>query len=290
MICIIAFFVFAVMSVFSAQHRPLAKEAFTCVFHKMTLRPCQSGLDNKIKMKVVSRVFNRSPFAAKAINTHFELFSWAFIFLTVASFIVVAEGAYNLYTYGTCDPVHPELCLFTDAVGGQPICPNSYEGISIGPPDARVLLIEFGCFTCPYTQSAEADIQSILAKYPDGVRYVFKAFPIPAHGNSFESAAASVCANSQGKYWEYRKEMFDDQAAIISGGSAYLVSLAGKLGMNASEFESCMGSNATLADVRMMEEEGISSRIKGTPAFFVNHRYVADPAKLEEIVQQELAK
>ena len=278
------------MSIFSARHRPLAKEAFTCVFHKFTLRPCQSGLDNKIKMKIVSKVFDKSPPVAKAINTHFELFSWLFIILTFASTLLVAQGAYNLVIFGTCDPVHPELCLFTDAIGGLPICPNTYEGINVGPADADVLIIEFGCFTCPYTQTAESNIQNILSKYPNDVRYVFKTFPIPTHDNSFEAASASVCANDQGKYWEYRKALFDDQQSIISGGNPYLITLAGNLGMNKTEFTSCLSSNTTIANVKLMDEEGISSNIRGTPTFFVNHKYAPNPDDLLRIVEEALAK
>jgi hypothetical protein len=167
----------------------------------MTLRPCESGLDKKIQMKIVSRVFDHSPNAAKAVNKHFELLSWIFIILSFASTILVAQGVYNIYQFGTCDPVHPEQCIVAGVLG-QPICPNSYEGINLGPDEAKVFIIEFGCFTCPYTKSAESAIQDILKQYPNDVRYVFKTFPIPTHDNAREAAAASICSNEQGKYWE----------------------------------------------------------------------------------------
>lgn len=289
MLCIIAFIVFSVMSVFSAKHRPLAKEAFTCVFRKMTLRPCETGLDKKIQMKIVSRVFDHSPNAARLINRHFELFSWLFIIISFASLIVVAQGAYNIYLYGTCDPVHPEQCLITGAFGEQPICPMSLEGINVGPSDAKVLIIEFGCFTCSYTAAAESKIQEILSDHPDDVRYVFKTFPIPEHDYSLEAAAASICANEQNKYWEYREKLFGNIVKVQSEGKLYLISLANETGLNTTLFEQCLYSDATIQQIKLMEEEGIESKIKGTPTFFVNHNYVkADD--LERVVEEELAK
>jgi hypothetical protein len=288
-LCVIAFVVLAIMSLFSAKYRPLAKEAFRCVFLKMTLRPCESGLDQKIKMKVVSGVFDRSPAAGQFVNRHFEILSWIFVILTFASFILVAQGVYNLYLYGTCDPVHPEQCLVTGVLG-QPICPNSFEGIDVGPDNASVTIIEFGCFTCPYTKASEDAVRDILSRYNGSVRYVFKTFPIPTHDNSMLAAEASICANNQGKYWEYREALFGNQSSVVNEGKPFLVTLASDMGLNIPQFSSCLSSNATAQQVALMQEEGYKSNVHGTPTFFVNHRYVANAADLEQIVQQELAK
>jgi len=289
-LCIIALFVFSFLSLFSVRYRALAKEAFRCVFLKMTLRPCESGLDNKIKMKIVSRVFDHHEGTGRFVNRHFELLSWIFMILLTISTVLVAQGLYNIYLYGTCDPVHPEQCLITGVIGSQPICPNSYEGINLGPSDAKVLIIEFGCFTCPYTAATEDTVQDILGKYNGSVRYVFKTFPIERHNHSTEAAAASICANNQGSYWEYRKELFANQASVISDGVPYLVQLANETGLDTTAFSECLDSDSTKAQVELMTEEGTESKISGTPTFFVNHRYVANVDDLERIVQEELAK
>jgi hypothetical protein len=88
----------------------------------MTLRPCESGLDNKIKMKVVSKVFDHHEGTGKFVNKHFEILSWIFIILLTISTIVVAQGLYNVYLFGTCDPVHPEQCIINGVVDPQPDC------------------------------------------------------------------------------------------------------------------------------------------------------------------------
>ena len=288
-LCIIAFIVLAFMSLFSAKYRPLAKDAFRCVFLKMTFRPCESGLDQKIKMSIVSKAFDRSPPVAQFINRHFELLSWIFVILTLASFVLVLQGAYNIYLYGTCDPVHPEQCLVSGMLGKIPICPNSFDGITVGPANAKVQIIEFGCFTCPYTKSSETAVRNILAKYNGSVQYIFKTYPIPTHDHSTDAAAASICANNQGRYWDYREAMFNNQSLISSEGKPYLIQLADSLGLDVPKFDVCLSSNVTLQQVSQMQEEGIQSNIYGTPAFFVNHQYV-EADFLEQAVKDALNK
>lgn len=121
-LCIIALIVFAIFSIFSAKYRPLAKEAFGCVFRMATLRPCETGFDRKLKAKVVAGVFEKSPSAARLVNAHFEILSWIFTIIFFASFAYSAYGAYNLITVGTCDPAHPENCPVSGINGNQTKC------------------------------------------------------------------------------------------------------------------------------------------------------------------------
>lgn len=102
--------VFSFFSLFSVKYRPLAKEAFNCVFRIATLRPCEGSLDRKIRAKVVSTMLEKSPAAARFVNVHFETLSWVFTIIFFASFAYVIYGAYNIVTVGTCDPAHPENC------------------------------------------------------------------------------------------------------------------------------------------------------------------------------------
>ncbi len=60
MICLIALFIFAVLGIFSAKYRELSKEAFNCVFRRITLRKCETGFDKKMKAGFVSRLIGKS--------------------------------------------------------------------------------------------------------------------------------------------------------------------------------------------------------------------------------------
>ncbi len=117
MICIVALVVFAVLGIFSAYYRKLAAEAFDCVFRRITLRPCKSGLDTRLKAKIVAKSLGAHPALGRFVNAHFEALSWTLTVLMLASTYFVAVGAYNLYVFGSCDPVHPEGCPFSALAG-----------------------------------------------------------------------------------------------------------------------------------------------------------------------------
>jgi hypothetical protein len=112
MICVVALFVFAVLGLFSAGYRSLAREAFNCVFLRMTLRPCDTGFDRKMKMKLVGKLMTKNRKIAGFVFRHFELLSWGFTAIFFASLIITANSIYNLAVYGTCDPVN-NICIFS---------------------------------------------------------------------------------------------------------------------------------------------------------------------------------
>lgn len=111
MICLIALTVFSVAGIFSATHRVYAKEAFNCVFRRITLRKCNTSFDEKMKMKIVGKLISKSPKLAKSVHQHFEVLSWTFTFLLITSFIFSGLGLYNLAVYGSCEP-HSTDCVF----------------------------------------------------------------------------------------------------------------------------------------------------------------------------------
>ncbi|MFH0973565.1 MAG: thioredoxin family protein, partial [Candidatus Micrarchaeota archaeon] len=139
-LCLVALVIFAVLGVFSARYRSLAREAFSCVFRMATLRPCESGLNERLKAKVVGEALKRSPRAAKAVNHHFETLSFVFTVLFFASLAYTAYGLYNLATLGTCDPVHPENCVF------KPQATNATQNVC----NITSAFIEFYGAECPH--------------------------------------------------------------------------------------------------------------------------------------------
>ena len=108
-------FVFAVLGIFSAKYRSYAGEAFSCVFNRITLRPCESGFDQKMKMKAVTKAFKFSPGFGKIVYKRFELISWIFTILLVVSLGYTLFSIYNLAVYGTCDMANPDSCVFADS-------------------------------------------------------------------------------------------------------------------------------------------------------------------------------
>lgn len=113
MACLIALIVFSVLGIFSATHRRLAKEAFDCVFRRVTLRPCDTGFDQKIKGKVTGGLLSKSPRLAKGVYRFWEPLSWFLVIVFFISLFFSGQAVYNLVRYKTCDPQEPQNCVFT---------------------------------------------------------------------------------------------------------------------------------------------------------------------------------
>jgi hypothetical protein len=105
-ICIVALVIFSFLSIVSARYRPLAKDAFKCVFLMVQLKPCTVGLEDKIKSKVTSKLM-RLPRLARFFYKNFKYLSWAFTISFFASLAYSAYGIFNLLTIGRCDPSTP---------------------------------------------------------------------------------------------------------------------------------------------------------------------------------------
>jgi hypothetical protein len=105
-ICIVALVVFSFLSIVSARYRPLAKDAFKCVFLMIQFKPCTVGLDDKIKSKVTSKLMF-IPSLARFFYKNFRYISWAFTVSFFASLAYSAYGIFNLLTIGRCDPSTP---------------------------------------------------------------------------------------------------------------------------------------------------------------------------------------
>jgi hypothetical protein len=112
-ICFIALIVFAVLGIFSATHRVIAKEAFECVFLKATLRPCKSNLDKRLKSQITGKFLRRSPKAGRFVYKHFELISWIFTIIMILSMISSTVSIYNYAVYGNCEGEDStEACIY----------------------------------------------------------------------------------------------------------------------------------------------------------------------------------
>ena len=112
MICLISLIVFSILGIFSVSYRKLAKEAFNCVFRRITLRPCDTGFDQKVKAKVVGKLLSKNLKVAKFVSRYFEAISWIFVILLFVSLSFSVRSIYNLAKHKTCNPKSPQKCIF----------------------------------------------------------------------------------------------------------------------------------------------------------------------------------
>jgi hypothetical protein len=118
MFCIAAFIVFAVLGIFSAAFRPLAKKAWHCVLRRVTLRPCDIAFGDEIKAKLIGRLIFHHPRTARFLSRWIDWLSFAFVALSIWSVIYVLIAGLNLWVYDTCDPRSAESCSLSGEACG----------------------------------------------------------------------------------------------------------------------------------------------------------------------------
>src|SRR3984957_19734638 len=159
-----------------------------------------------------------------------------------------------------------------------------------GNPKARVMIVEFSDFQCPYCGQVEATLKSVLAKHEGTVALAFRDMPISQiHPFAQGAAEAARCAGEQGKFWEYHDLLFADQGALHRSG---LIAKAAKLQLDPQQFETCISSEKYKSQVQQDNQEGMRAGVSGTPGFFINGVFIsgAQPeAAFDKIIEEQLA-
>jgi protein-disulfide isomerase len=142
-----------------------------------------------------------------------------------------------------------------------------------GPADAKVTMVEFVDFECPFCgRYARDTLPQLRREYGDRIRYVSRQFPLDIHPNADRAALAAECAGEQGRYWPFHDVLFKHQEAL---GKPDLADYAREVGLDMGRYESCLRDPATDARVQHDIEDGRRYGVTGTPAFFIDGRLVS---------------
>lgn len=161
---------------------------------------------------------------------------------------------------------------------------------SFGSKNAKVTLVTFSDFECPYCGRFYPTVKEIMKQYGDKVRVVFKHFPLSFHKNAQKAAEASECAAEQGKFWQMHDKIFENQQLLSFD---QLKAWAKDLKLNTSQFNSCLDSGKFAQKVQADMQEGAQKGVDGTPATFVNGILVSGAQPFEafkQMIDQELAR
>lgn len=289
MICFIALPVLVILGIFSASQRKLAWEAIDCVLRRVTLRKCHSRLDQRLKSQITGKIMKRSPSVAKIIYKYFEWFSYAFLILFLVSGFYSVQGGYNYIVHGHCaGPQGEGFCIFDPFGGGaeetcsefsidytgQYIPPGVDDDPSIGE---GITVIEFGCYTCPYTAKAQPLVKKMLDEYKGQIQFVFRDFPLDNHGNStlVSEAANCVLEQSEQEFWRFHSTIFNYIGK--SDNREFLVTLAEKLEIDLEKYEQCFDEHKYDEEVAKDKQDGINAQLMGTPTFFIGDEVIVGP-------------
>jgi protein-disulfide isomerase len=169
-------------------------------------------------------------------------------------------------------------------------------GRTKGDPNAPVTVLAFGDYQCPACGIFAREIEhQLIADFvaTGQVYYQYEEFAFLGQ-ESTDAAKAAVCADQQGKYWDYHRTLYFNQHGEGQGAfsRSRLNQMADAVGLDRGAFNSCMSDPQTAAEVQRMYNEGRANGIDSTPSFLINGTKVsgANYAPLRAAIEAELAK
>jgi len=148
---------------------------------------------------------------------------------------------------------------------------------SQGPETAKVVLVEFSDFECPYCAKATSEIKQIMAAYPNDIRLIYKQFPLSMHPHAGLASLASLAAQEQGRFWPLHDQMFGHYREL---SSEHILAWAQELGMDMPKFKASLENPKYRTVVEKDMEDGQFAGVNGTPAIFINGKHFNGPIAL----------
>ena len=169
--------------------------------------------------------------------------------------------------------------------------PMSVDGApSKGPAGARITLVEYSDFECPYCSKAAGKIDAILKAYPNDAKLIYKQYPLPTHRHARMAAQAALAAQAQNKFWPMHDKLFANFNRL---DDALVATLAKESGLDMARFESDRNSAKVKSTVDKDIADGNKVEVGGTPTLFINGKRYNGPldmAVLKGVLDAELKK
>lgn len=161
-----------------------------------------------------------------------------------------------------------------------------------GGKDAKVTIVEFSDFQCPFCSKGAQLVTELSKKYGDKIKIAFKNYPLPFHTQAKLAAEAGLCANEQSTvlFWKMHDIMFADQTKLDKES---LIASAKKIGAKEADFKTCLESGKFKGQVESDLNEGQAIGVKSTPTFYVNGKLITGARPIEmftEVIDEELVK
>jgi protein-disulfide isomerase len=157
-----------------------------------------------------------------------------------------------------------------------------------GPESAKVTVVEFSDFQCPFCSRVTPTLNEIEKAYGDQVRIVFKHLPLRMHTKAPAAHAAAEAAHRQGKFWEMHDKIFANQRELTE---AKFAEYAAELELDVEKFKQDSASADVKKKVDSDAREAASLGVSGTPGFFINGRFLSGARPFDSfktIIDEEL--
>lgn len=158
----------------------------------------------------------------------------------------------------------------------------SGDAPSFGPASAKVTLVEFGDFQCPFCSKTTSVVEKIKANYATKVRFVFRQFPLAFHQNAHLAAEAALAAHAQGKFWEYHDKLYANQTKLEREA---LESYAKQMGLDMKRFQKALDKKEFAAKVDSDVKLGGDIKVQGTPTLYINGKRASNATDYDTVAK-----
>lgn len=182
-------------------------------------------------------------------------------------------------------------------VAGPPLDPNiPVNGRVMGNPDAKVTLVEWADYQCPWCTRFNQTIEpEIIKDYvaTGKIKFEYRDYAFIGQ-DSIRAAQAAMCAADQGKFWEMNGTIFANHTGENVGdySASRLKEMASLIGLDTEAFNSCLDKNTHKGAVEEMAKEARDSGVTGTPTLFLNGQKLnwdGTYASIQAAIEQALA-
>ncbi|TGK01285.1 hypothetical protein EHQ53_08735 [Leptospira langatensis] len=155
-----------------------------------------------------------------------------------------------------------------------------------GGKNAKITIVEFSDFECPFCLKSQEVNREIRKKYGDKIKWVFKDFPLSFHSKAMGAHIAANCVFRQSpeKYWSYFDMLFAEVRPQEILTPAWLEQKAKDLKLDMPAYKACLKDESVQKEIEGDITEAARLGIKGTPTFIINGRMLegAQPAEVFE--------
>jgi protein-disulfide isomerase len=159
-----------------------------------------------------------------------------------------------------------------------------------GPDTAKVTIVEWSDFQCPFCSRVVPTMDELKKAYGDELRIAFKHNALPMHNRAKAAAIAAEAAGKQGKFWEMHDKLFANAKELTDEN---FVKWAEEIGLDKGQFEKDLKDPALAKKVDDNQAQGTKLGARGTPAFFVNGRYLSGAQPVDafkKLIDEEMKK
>lgn len=170
--------------------------------------------------------------------------------------------------------------------GADLVVPVGEADHAAGPVEAPLTLVEYGDYECPNCIATFPAVEAVRARYGEGLRFVFRHFPLTSvHPRASVAAQAAEAAGAQGKFWQMHELLYREPGRLADDD---LDRMALRLGLEVYRFQNELTTGAWTHRVAQQADGGRRSGVRGTPTFFLNGRRLDASVTTEAALRQAL--